>query len=122
MASGEVLTEEQMDRVCAHVLRRRRPVLLKELPEVKDLVRDSRLTPLFTRYERTEICGPGIPTERAEKLIRAIEIRGGRAYVLFISVLSDFRPSLVRKLNECGKEVHSRADEKLPINCESGKS
>ena len=113
-------TQESMDRVCAYVLRTKRAVLLRELPEVKDLVEDSRLSPLFTRYERGEICGSGIPTQRAEKFIRALEHRGGRAYMLFITVLEDFRPSLVTKLNECGKEWSSRASEEFPVNCIPG--
>ena len=117
MASSENLPEEEMDRVCAYVLRNKRAVLLRELPEVKDLLRDSRLSPLFTHYERGEVCGSGLPTERAEKFIRGIEIRGGPAYALFITVLKDFRPSLVKKLNECAKEWSRRASEELPVNC-----
>ena len=46
---------------------------MRELPGVKYLVADSRF-PLFTNYEREEICGSAVPREWAEKLIRAIEM------------------------------------------------
>ena len=113
MASFENLSDNAMDRMCAYVLRRKRGLLLRELSDVKPLVGNSKLSPLFTHYEREEVCGSGAPRDRAEKFITAIENRGGSAYKRFISVLKDFKPSLAHKLSECEKEWSRRASEKF---------
>ena len=119
MASFENLSEKEMDRMCAYVLRRKRGLLLRELPDVNHLVGNSKLSPLFTHYELGEVCGSGAPRDRAEKFIRAIENRGGNAYTLFISVLKDFKPSLVYKLSECEKEWSRKASDASCQPCSS---
>ena len=100
-----VFLEKEIDRMCAYVLRRKCGVLWRELhvPETKYLIGDSRF-PLLTHYECEEVCGSAAPREQAEKLIRAIEIRGFSAYTLFITVLKDFKPLLVNELHECKTE------------------
>ena len=90
-------SRKEMHRV---VLRSKRELILEQSPEPRDLLADPRLSSLFTKYEREEILRERTPLARVEKLISVIEWKGAEAYGIFVSVLREYRPSLVEKMHE----------------------
>lgn len=94
------------DNLYKAVLRTKRKCILEETPEAKDLLADSRLLNLFTKYEREEILRERTPLARAEKLITIVEWKGEEAYRTFVQVVKEYRPSLAKKLDQ--EEDHQR--------------
>ena len=106
MASGKQSQAlQKMEATYLRVLRVKRQLIHRELPDTKGLLQDSRLYHLFTPFERNEIISQYTPTECAEKMIQALECKGYKSYETFILVLQEFRPSLAQKLTTAGEEV-----------------
>ena len=106
MASGKQSQDlQKMEATYLRVLRVKRQLIYKELPDTKALLQDSRLYHLFTPFERNKIISQYTPTECAEEMIQALECKGYESYETFILVLQEFRPSLAQKLMTAREEV-----------------
>ena len=106
MASGKQSQDlQKMEATYLHVLRVKRQLIHRELPDTEALLQDSRLYHLFTPFERNKIISQYTPTECAEEMIQALECKGYESYETFILVLQEFRPSLAQKLMTAEEEV-----------------
>ena len=104
-----------MEDLYTRVLRVKRRQIITELPDTKELLKDSRLARLFTDSEQGEVTCQKTPMDNAEKMIRILEFKGYDSYKTFLSVLKDYRPSLADKLTIAG-------DELLRMNSGSGEN
>ena len=94
-------SEESVQRV----LRKMRRVMLEEMPEPRDLIRDKRLRPFFTEYETRELDTLEDSAQRVQKFIQFLEWKGPEVYESFLKALPDYRPSLERKLRDEGTAI-----------------
>lgn len=101
-------SQNNLEIVYKRVLRRRRRSLHLEMPDTGVLLEDPRLKTQFTVHERREITGQLSSPECAEKLVQLLEFKGPDMYNKFLSVLVDYRPSLVDKLRTSEREEMKR--------------
>ena len=94
-----------MEDLYTRVLRVKRQQILLELPDTRELLKDARLVKMFTSFEKSEMTSQDTPSERADKMVRALEFKGYDSYKTFLLVLRDYRPSLANKLTNAGDEL-----------------
>lgn len=96
------------------VLRRMRPVLSRELPDVAMLLKRPELKPHFTVYESSTILSQSLPSQRAEKLIQILEFKSYDVYQKFVSVIKELRTDLAIRLEGMEREVSAASTASSP--------
>ena len=105
-----------MDQRYLKVLRRKRVLLLQELPDMEALMKFPDLSSHFTSYERSDIISPKVPSERALNFVDALERKGPHVYETFKMVLRQFRPDLVVRLEVAEREVSIPSTASSPLS------
>ena len=101
-------------------LKGNRILLLRELPDAETLLSTQYLKPCFTRYEKDEILACSAPSERAAKLLDAIEVKGYEVYEKFVTALRPFKPGLASTLEKTEREIRDSSAASSP--CSNGSS
>ena len=96
---------KSIEDLYTRVLRVKRKQILIELPDTKEMLKDTRLVKIFTKSEKIEMTSQKTQSDNAEKMIRALEFKGYDSYKIFLAVLQDYRPSLAHKLSSAGEEL-----------------
>ena len=105
-----------MDQRYLKVLRRKRVLLLRELPDIETLMKTPELLSHFTSYERSEILSPSVPSERASNFVHALERKGPGVYEAFVAALRQFRPDLAVRLEVAEREVSIPSTASSPVS------
>ena len=103
MASSRKDPENEKDTTYLKVLRKERKLIQRELPDTRVVLEHPLMKNVLTSFEITEIASmeSSTPSDRAEKLIKALECKGVEQYATFLKVLKQYRPSLAEKLKQC---------------------
>ena len=104
----------------AHVtaLRHQRVLLMRELPDMDTLLSTEQLKPCFTDYEKRQILAPSVPSDRAAKLLDAVEKKDYTAYERFVSAVRPLKPDLVVALETTEREIRDSSAASSP--CSNG--
>ena len=100
-------------------LRRMRPILTRELPDVAVLLKRPELKHHFTGYEISTILSHSLPSQRAEKFIEVLEFKSYDVYQTFTSVLKVLRTDLAVRLEGVEREVSAASTASSPGSSES---
>ena len=100
-------------------LRRMRPVLTREMPDVALLLERPELKPHFTGYEVKTILSPSLPSQRAEQFVEILEFKSYDVYQTFVTVLKALRTDLAVRLEGMEREVSAASTASSPGSNES---
>ena len=95
-------------------LRRMRPILTRELPDVAILLKRAELKQYFTAYESNTILSQSLPSHRAEKFVEILEFKSYTVYQNFVSVLKILRTDLAVRLEGVEREVSAASTASSP--------
>ena len=95
-------------------LRRMRPILTRELPDVAILLKRAELKHHFTAYESNTILSQSLPSHRAEKFVEILEFKSYTVYQNFVSVLKILRTDLAVRLEGVEREVSAASTASSP--------
>ena len=101
-------------------LRNNRVLLLRELPDVATLLSTGYLKPCFTHYEKSQILTCPVPSDRAAKLLDAVEAKDYEVYEKFLTAVRPFKPALASTLETTEREIRDSSAASSP--CSNGSS
>lgn len=103
-------------------LKHNRVFLLREFPDVATLLSTAHLKPCFTQYEKSQILASAVPSERAAKLLDAVEAKGYELYEKFVTALRPLKPALASALETTEREVRDSGSSAASSPCSNGSS
>lgn len=103
-------------------LKHNRVFLLRELPDVATLLSTGHLKPCFTHYEKSQILASIVPSERAAKLLEAVEAKDHDVYEKFVTALRPLKPTLASALEKTEREVVYSGSSATSSPCSNGSS
>jgi hypothetical protein len=104
------------------VLRVKLRTIIEELPDTNDLLKDPRISRIFSDNEKAEISRQPVISDRIVKFVDIIKCKGPEAYDTLVATLRDYRPSLADKLQYESRQQNRRLQDREDQNVtEEGK-
>lgn len=101
-------------------LRNNRVLLLRDLPDVETLLSTEGLKPCFTHYEKSHILASRVPSDKAAKLLDAVEGKDYEVYEKFLAAVRPLKPQLASTLERTEREIRDSSAASSP--CSNGSS